>query len=176
MFIRHASFILIVLLAAGCAAAETTAHEVEDTETVAGSLSSDAFVDARSYLTAPADIDAWYELLSYLKIDFDAVCGDSFCEGEYTNYEPLAFRCSLKAQAGTIGKCVWVFAASNEEVVPSTGNVKVHAKTWRCKMPLRPDTPIGDFVQALSASGGQPIHATLPGTNLSLYDGLADCL
>jgi hypothetical protein len=176
MFIRPASFALVLLLATGCLAAETTAPEVDDVEPSASSLSQKVFVDARSYFTAPADIDAWWELMSRLENDFDAVCGDTFCEGDYANYESLGFRCSVEEQAGTIGKCVWVFAASNDEVVPSTGNVKVHARTWRCKMPLGPDTPIGAFVQALSAPGEQPIHAPLPGTGRSLYDGLVDCL
>jgi hypothetical protein len=176
MFIRHASFILIPLFAAGCSAAETSTTEADTIETFADSFSNETFVDVWSYFTAPAEFDAWAELTSNLKIDFDAVCGDTFCEGDYANYESLGFRCSVGVQTGKIGKCVWVFAASNEEVVPSTGNIKVHAKTWRCKMPLKPATPISDFVQALSAPGGRPIDATLPGTNLSLYDGLADCL
>lgn len=132
------------------------------------------FVDVSAYLTDDAQIEAWYALLFNLKHNFDDICGDTFCEGEYSNIESLRYRCSVEKAAGTIGSCVWVFAASNEEINPRTGKVIVDAQTWRCRSPLVRGTHIQDLLSALA--GASPLHAALPGTNRSIYDGQTTCL
>jgi hypothetical protein len=73
-----------------------------------------------------------------------------------------------------IGRCVWVFAASNEEVNPKTGNIMVDNQHWRCRSPLAPKTRVADLIAALNV--GTPIRAMLPGSSQSIYDGLVDCL
>jgi hypothetical protein len=135
-----------------------------------------SFVDASFYFEAPEDIDAWYGLIAELKSDFDAVCGDTFCEGDYSNFESLRLRCSVEESEGTVGSCVWIFGASNEEIDPATGSVTVQGEIFACQMPVAPDTGIRDLVAALLAPGVQPIRAILPGTDASFYDGLVDCL
>lgn len=132
------------------------------------------YVDVGAYLTADADIDAWYTLVGNLRQNFDDICGDTFCEGEYSNIESLRYRCSVERSTGTIGSCVWVFAASNEEINPRTGKVIVDAQAWRCRSPLVRGTSIHDFLSALSVT--TPLYAPLPGTTQSIYDGLANCL
>lgn len=134
------------------------------------------FIDAQSYFQTPAEIDAWFELVRALRNDFDDVCGDTFCEGDFSNYESLRFRCSVDESTGVMGRCVWVFGASNEEIAPTTGAVSVQGEIFACDMPIAPDTRIADFVTALSDSGVEAIRAPLPGSDRSLYDGLADCL
>ncbi|MGK4007940.1 hypothetical protein WMF31_35315 [Sorangium sp. So ce1036] len=186
MSIRHALFTLISTLVLACSAAQGTAapqrpesaapQQQDESGPPAGAMAPKRFVDAGSYLTSSAELDAWYGILIDLKDDFDAVCGDTFCEGDYSNYEPLRFRCSVEEHAGTIGTCVWVLAASNEDILPSTGEVEVDARIFRCVMPLAPETPVSDLIEALSTPGERAIHAALPGTGRSLYDGLADCL
>jgi hypothetical protein len=156
----------------GCAVDSGSEPEVVDTQVEA--VSRKNYVEVRSY--DALDRDAWYELTSALRNDFDNICGDTFCEGDFSNYESLGLRCSVEVQKGTLGKCVWTFAASMEEVTASTGNVKVHAETFRCKMPVVSGTPLTEFVAALSAPGQQALFAKLPGTQQSLYDGLIDCL
>lgn len=140
----------------------------------AQSTAARQYVDTSAYLTSEADINAWYQLVSTLNQQFDDVCGDTFCEGDYSNIQPLRFRCSVDSRTGVIGECVWVFAASNEEVDPATGAISVDTQTWTCKAPLARNTNIRAFLTALS--GTSPINATLPRTTQSLYDGLVDCL
>jgi hypothetical protein len=135
-----------------------------------------SFVDAALYFEAPEDIDAWYDLIAELESDFDAVCGDTFCEGEYSNFESLRLRCSVEESEGTVGSCVWIFGASNEDIDPATGSVTVQGETFACVMPVGPGTDIRELVAALLAPGVQPIRAILPGTDDSFYDGLVDCL
>ncbi|WP_224248014.1 hypothetical protein [Hyalangium gracile] len=132
------------------------------------------YVDVSAYLTSDADIEAWYQLVFGLRQNFDDICGDTFCEGDFSNIQSLRFRCSVDRLTGTIGQCVWVFAASNEEVDPATGKVVVDTQTWRCKSPLARGTHISEFLAALA--GPSPLTATLPRTNRSIYDGLGDCL
>jgi hypothetical protein len=139
-------------------------------------LAAATYVDARSYFTAPDDVERWYALTFRLRDEFDAICGDTFCEGDFTNYESLGFRCSVEESAGTLGECVWVFAASTDEVVPETGEVSVHTEAWRCPMPLAVDTSAAEFLDALSTPDEQASYAALPGTERVLYDGLIDCL
>jgi hypothetical protein len=164
--------VALALFALPCSA---PAHP-QPTESPSSPLEGREYVDARSYFTEPEQLDLWYTLTFNLKADFDAICGDTFCEGEYTNYESLGFRCSVEQNAGTLGECVWIFAASNDEIARATGNVKVHTETWRCPMPIAPGTPARSFLAALSAPGQRPLYAPLPGTERALYDGLMDCL
>jgi hypothetical protein len=176
---------LVLLAAAGCAAdamegvsgapigggKADSAGDVEDPgEPEPGS----SFVDAQSYFQTDAEFEAWFTITRALRTDFDSVCGDTFCEGEYSNIQSLRFRCAVDAQTGTIGSCVWVLAGSNEDVAPTTGEIAVQGQIFACEMPIDAGTAVADFMQALSAP--EPIHAPLPGSELSLYDGLIGCL
>jgi hypothetical protein len=164
--------LLLTLAALTCQKAVATAPPAA---TAARTTTSTAeYVDIDSYLTSDADIDAWYAITSQLRKNFDDVCGDTFCEGDYSNIESLDYRCSVDKTTGVIGRCVWVFAASNEEVNPKTGNIMVDNQHWRCRSPLAPKTRVADLIAALNV--GTPIRAMLPGSSQSIYDGLVDCL
>ncbi|WP_233605248.1 MULTISPECIES: hypothetical protein [Corallococcus] len=120
------------------------------------------------------NIRSWLELRSNMKENFDDICGDTFCEGDYSNIQSLRFQCSVNSGTGVIGQCVWVFAASNEELNPSTGGFSVQTQTWTCQSPLASGTTMASLLTALS--GTSPLYATLPGTSTTIYDGLVDCL
>ncbi|AUX47494.1 hypothetical protein SOCE26_090150 [Sorangium cellulosum] len=184
MLVHRSLSMVLPVLALACSAAQGAAEPLPESAAPqqggagapAGSTGAKSFVDAGSYFTSADEIDAWYALLRALDDDLDAVCGDTFCEGEYSNYKPLRFRCSVEEHTGTIGSCVWVLAASNEEILPSTGDVEVDARIFLCEMPVAPETAVVDLVKALSAPLDRAIDAALPGTDVSLYDGLAGCL
>jgi hypothetical protein len=138
---------------------------------------NDKFVDARHYPDDESDWSRFNALAGRLTRDFDYICGDTFCEGDYSNIQSLHFRCSVEYATGTMGECIWTLAGSYEEIDPDTGRVLVDARTWQCKAPLLPGTSIESFYAALE--GSRPldtINAPLPGTELSIYDGLTDCL
>ncbi|MGC4089473.1 MAG: hypothetical protein QM756_16600 [Polyangiaceae bacterium] len=128
-----------------------------------------------SVLSTEQDFDQWYTLSANLRRDFDAICGDTFCEGDYSNYQSLALRCSVDTNRRNLERCVWVFAASQQDVDPSSGAIVVSARHWECALPLAPRTALSEFLTALSAAE-QPLYAPLPGTAQSAYDGLVDCL
>lgn len=132
------------------------------------------YVDASSHIQGEAQIEAWYTLVRDLRRDFDHICGDTFCEGEYSNIESLGFRCSVDAVSGQLGSCVWLFAASLEEIDPASGKITSQPKFWTCRVPLAADTTLDELLGALA--GASPLHARLPRSEGSIYDGLVDCL
>lgn len=134
------------------------------------------YVDAVHYPDNEEGWDRFYDLARRLNRDFDAICGDTFCEGDYSNIQSLGFRCSVERATGVMGECIWTFAGSYEDVDPDSGRVQVDARIWQCKAPLLPGTSIESFYAALGSRPFDAIDAPLPGTRSSLYDGLTDCL
>lgn len=132
------------------------------------------FTELAGTLTTDADYEAWYTLRAGLDTNFDDICGDTFCEGDYSNIQSLRFTCSADPATGRIGMCTWILAGSYEDIDPLTGRISVHARAWRCRAPLAPRTTVPELLLALS--GDRPLYATLPRTQQSIYDGLVDCL
>lgn len=135
------------------------------------------YVDARDYPDNELGWDRFNDLAGRLARDFDYICGDTFCEGEYSNIQSLRFRCSVERATGFMGECVWTLAGSYEEVDPHSGRVHVDSRTWQCRAPLQLHTSIRSFYGALEGSRPMDaLNAPLPGTRQSIYDGLVDCL
>lgn len=132
------------------------------------------FADPYAYFTEDAQYEAWYALRAGLELGFEQICGDTFCEGDYSNITPLRFQCSVQLRSGRIGACTWSFAASSEEIDPGDGGVAVDTPAWTCEVPLAPQVTIDELLAALA--GDEPLHATLPGGTGSVYDALGDCL
>lgn len=156
---RLSLLLLSIALAAGTAGAQTTPRN---------------YVEAGSWVSTDADIEAWYTLLANLRRNFDDICGDTFCEGDWSNIQALRMRCSVETGDGQIGRCVWIFAASNEEVDAPTGRILVDTRTWRCRAPIVRGTTLPELLTALA--GDEPLYAALPHGGGSIYDGLIDCL
>ncbi|MET0331967.1 MAG: hypothetical protein ABW154_11130 [Dyella sp.] len=133
-----------------------------------------SYVDIDGYISSDADVNAWYGAVYQLNRNFDDICGDTFCEGDYSNIQALRFACAVDSGNGEVSQCVWGFAASEESVDPQTGRVLVNLPGWRCVAPLAPHTTVSQLLTALA--GAEPLYAALPGTTRSLYDGLIDCL
>ncbi|MBS7458681.1 hypothetical protein [Coralloluteibacterium stylophorae] len=162
------SILVAATLAAGAAGAATSgAHAI------APLPATGDYVDASAWLQTDDDVNAWYDIVFGLRDGFDDICGDTFCEGEYSNIESLRFRCSVDAGSGVLGECVWVFAASNEEVHPARGRILVDARSWRCRLPLAAGTTMDELLAALA---DDPLYAPLPRGAVTIYDGLGDCL
>lgn len=107
-----------------------------------------------------------------LRKGFDDVCGDTFCEGDYSDIESLSFRCSVDSTNNKVGACVWTFAGAYGNVAKSTGNVTSKRKSWSCALPTT--GTVDQVLDALIVPSA--IEATLPGANKSIYDTLVDCL
>ncbi|WP_368561631.1 hypothetical protein [Pseudoxanthomonas sp. UTMC 1351] len=131
------------------------------------------YINATTYMSG-AQLDAWYSMTRRLKSNFDNICADSFCGGYFSNIEALRYNCSVDQTTGHIGMCAWTFAASNEEVDPISGSIVVEKGSWRCRTPLDQNIGIAKLITALA--GSTPLHAPLPGSRLTILDGLVnDC-
>lgn len=71
------------------------------------------YVDLIDYPRQEANWDRFFALEGRLQQGFDRICGDTFCEGEYSDIRALRLRCSVDAVHGTVHECLWAFAASD---------------------------------------------------------------
>lgn len=131
-------------------------------------------VDLVDYPTPQANWSAFRDLRHRLEAGFDDVCPDTFCEGEYTDYQPLKLRCSVERATGRVNVCGWAFAASELRVDPSTGALQRQQPTWLCHFPIGGGTTVAALLAAME--GPQPLFQRLPGTGETLFEALGDCL
>jgi hypothetical protein len=156
------------LLAAGCGAADPTAGDEQDT-------TATVYVDATTFLTTQADKDAWSGLITRMTGEFNDVCGDTFCGGDYPNLRPLDLTCAVTSKVGQIHDCLWTFAGSEELVNGTTGALTVSKPSFQCHFKTTARVPA--FITAMTQDDGedQSIRRILPGNTVSIYDGLVDC-
>ena len=121
---------------------------------------------------AKTDQGAWYDLEAKLASEFAGVCGDTFCEGDFANLQPLTFSCSVTSKTGSVKDCAWTFAGSYAFTDPKTAAIRVDAPAFVCH--VAPKTTSVKLI-ALLQNSADAIHETLPGTTGSLYDALVDC-
>jgi len=118
--------------------------------------------------------EAFGDLERRLEHDFDQICGDTFCEGDYSDYQPLRLRCSVNIASEAMKRCLWTFAASEITADPATGRLRVDTRTWSCPIALPAGMTLREFMAALS--GPSPLFDPLPRGGAPLYENLIDCL
>jgi len=173
---RKTLMMTIVLAAASCAGiADNSSTTGEDS---AGETAAASYADVEEWANEQGD-DAWQTwmgIIGTLKQDFDDVCGDTFCGGDYSNLEPLRFRCSINTTTQVLKNCTYVFAGSYETVNPTLGTIKVNAKTFSCHISVT-GIKLSDFESTLTAAGTTPpLQRTLPGKSESIYSSLIGCI
>ena len=115
--------------------------------------------------------DAWEATKNTLNAQFQDVCGDTFCEGDFSDYSGLRFSCAVNANTKKVSRCTWTFAAAEMDV-DAKGAIQSTIKNARCYVNV--NALETDLRTALS--GADPIHAKLPGQTTSIYDALVGCL
>ena len=115
-FLASAALAGSALLAAGCGS-DGAASDSSDL------TSKTQYVFLGDFVTADADYERWREIQLGLEDQFDQICGDTFCEGEYSNIWSLGFECSVSSKQGRIRECVWTFAASDEVIDGQSGDI-----------------------------------------------------
>jgi len=114
---------------------------------------------------------AWMQTKRKLNEGFDQVCGDSFCEGEYSDISALRLACSINANTKRVSRCGWSFVGANINV-DSRGQLKADMTTKKCSF------AVGATADAFSTAlaGDDPLNAPLPNSSSSIYDALIGCL
>ncbi len=133
------------------------------------SFTGTTFVDLGDFVTSDADIARWSEIRRGLEARFDEVCGDTFCEGDYSNIESLGFTCSVTSKQGRIRD---VCGRSRPAPSPSTARPEASLPACLLRVP-RPADRAG--ARALEGVRRRSLSSRLPGLSGSLYDALGDC-
>lgn len=149
----------------------TSACTIDATSQVGEESSATQYVDLVDF--PGMDQDAFYGLRDKLAGAFNDVCGDTFCEGDYSNLTPIGFACSVTSKVGNVHDCAWTFAGSIEAVDPTTSAISVDAPSFQCHFTAKTTGP--KLVALLNASS-DPLNAALPGETTTIYDTLLDCL
>lgn len=157
---------LFAAILPACASVDTTDDGSADEQDL-----STSYVLIQDF--AKIDQGAWYDLRAKLNKNFDDICGDTFCEGDFANITPLTFGCTVTSKAGNVKDCVWTFGASTAEVDPKTAAIFTNAPTFQCHITAAHTTAV-KLVAALGAVD-DALAAPLPGGSPSIYDQLGDC-
>jgi hypothetical protein len=162
---RHFSLAVLAALLPACASPTVT----EPTASTEAEVTTTTYYEMTSRLS-DADLDRWYTARAGLLTGFDDVCGDTFCEGDFSNLAHVALGCSI-TQSGYVKECTWVFGGSIE-YIGKLGGYTIDARTFACTVPVQAQSSA--FLGALGTSN--PLRAPLPTTGASFYDSLMGCL
>jgi len=116
------------------------------------------FVDAPTYFASEEGRSVYTprqyrESVEGLVAQFEEICGDTFCEGDYGNLTTLALDCSIQSTSGKVGACVWTIAGSYATIDPETGRVRVRHAVRACDFGIAGDAPT---LAAYLAEAGVP--------------------
>ena len=132
-------------------------------------------VDARHHPSPEEGAAPFAAMERALVRGFDDICGDTFCEGDFGNLRAMQLRCSVDRAAGTVTACVWSFAGSYALVREGDDPAPVvESRTWACHLPVVPGTPLPLLLATLT--GRDALDTPPPGSHISTYQALTDCL
>ncbi len=129
------------------------------------------------------DQESFRSYAEKLKQQFDYICPDTFCEGEYTNLASMNFDCVVETEAGKVSLCAWHFYGSASEVNPTTGSLDYTTQNYTCR--FAPMVSVNDFLSFMEKAAMQPAGASgyaglrdtvIPGRSETLWDVLLNCL
>ncbi len=121
------------------------------------------------------DQSQWYGVIHGLNDQFNQECGDTFCEGDWSNLVPLTFGCSVTSKAGNIKDCIWTFAATDVAVDTRNAKVLVNSPTFQCHIAMK--TTAVKLANLLTAADDK-LRTPLPGapaTMPSINEQLSEC-
>jgi hypothetical protein len=144
------------------------------------------FVDAWTFF-GRADTGAGMSLAEYddaikaLGREFDVLCGDTFCDGDFPNLQSLSLDCSVNIYTGKIGECVWTIAGSNTHLDAGSGKLTIRKEVYECNLDIKASAPeLAEFLRAAvvpGTTGADGLRGVpLPGSSATLNDVLARCL
>lgn len=128
-----------------------------------------------------ADHTAYRAHVTSFEKQFDYICPDTFCEGEYVNLESMNFDCTVDTISKTVTTCVWHFYGSESDVNAESGAISYHSDQYDCR--FDPNINVDSFLAFMAEAANVPrmsykgIRDTkLPGQSNSVWDVLVGCL
>lgn len=138
-----------------------------------------SFAGAASY--GPLESMTSFEAVEAFKDQFDMICGDTFCEGEFSNLQFMGFDCAIEMTTKKVGQCLWTMSGSYADVVPATGKIKLTKKFFACDLHFKGNEADLEAFLAKASKGGDSgfqglWEVTIPGTTKTMLDVISDCL
>jgi hypothetical protein len=163
---------LLVMTAAPLAQAKTVSEFYEDAYT---------FFGRPNGIEGGMTVDEYDAATRSLATQFSAICGDTFCSGDYSNIQPLSLDCSVGHNTGAVADCVWTFGASTTSIDPTSGALTVSKQVFECHLGVKGSAAeLSTFLRtAASARPGRADglrQAVVPGTSKALLSVLGECL
>ncbi len=127
-------------------------------------------------LSNPDSYHVWKGESSLIE-QFNIICGDTYCEGDYSNLTPMAFDCSVNPETMQVLSCLWLFAGSHTEVNAKTGNISHNKKFFSCDLGFKGNTSdLVAYMKAVQKPSFGGWDTKIPGTNSTIQDVLGKCL
>ncbi len=121
------------------------------------------------------DQGQWYDTIHALNDQFNQECGDTYCEGDWSNLVPLTFACSVSSKAGSVKDCVYTFAAAQVDVDPRNAAIVVDAPVFKCSIKMK-TTAVK--LEKLLSTASDKLRTPLPGAPAgatTIGEQLSDC-
>jgi hypothetical protein len=121
-----------------------------------------------------ADLNNWLALKNRLNNDFLNICGDTFCGGDYGQFQPISLDCSASKTTNKMAQCMWTFAASIEYVNGYSAKVTSDVGLVTCPIPVK--GLAADFIAAMNVPApAVAMDQVVPGGTQTLYDYVSTC-
>ena len=138
--------------------------------------STPKYTDSFSYVVASKNhvlVNKYDKMRDVLDNEFNRICGDTFCEGEYGNIVSIDLICSVVPTTGQIKTCLWTLGGTTQAVNENTGKVE-KGHLFECS--FSPKMTIQKMVNTITNIDYDLEDSILPGMKESLYDMLTGCL
>ena len=140
------------------------------------------FQDPTQSLTGPKLV-AYQSAVQKLKSGFDDVCGDTFCEGDYSNLTSMEITCSMDPKTETMAACAWTFAGVASQVNARTGTINTQNKKFMvCAIDVSHvsltefSSAISNYLKASDSQARNALDVIFTGKTKSTYDQLSACI
>lgn len=136
-------------------------------------------ISAETYLTKKGQsyLQRYTNASNRLADDFNLICGDIFCQGQFGQVLPLPMRCFVDSENGQIANCVWAFGRSSVWIGRNS-EVQTDGKVFFCE--FKPDLTVEAFILTIEnarVSGQTPyLSLPIPGVPGNLVSVLSACL
>lgn len=139
-------------------------------------VASPRYSEIRHYLSEnnTSKLTQWDQIESRLVQQFDDICGDTFCEGKFSDYFSLDLRCSVENATQIVKNCLWSFAATETYLDPLSGLYETQSQAFSCVIQL--NINVDDVISSLSSRSSFILDTELPQGVPSFYQQLIDCL
>lgn len=141
-----------------------------------------SYSSVENYLVLKNDfrVNSLIQLKSTLVKDFNFICPDTFCEGNFHRISSVDWQCSVQNETEFVSSCSWIFAGAVQQVDESTGEfVVVDSQVFTCPVSFSGSLDELLTLHLTKEEGGPDNQSTLSRklpTGSTVFEELMKCL